>query len=266
MSEYIERFWRDATAADVAMVMAGEVVKARFTQNNGWTRKCFIAGWKETPAQWMDSHGLFWDYCQVYDPPQWWLDKPEPGEGYRLLEKFPAEALQPGDEAVTVGGLWHGSEQARIGGRQVEGIWYRRRIEQPKPEPKFAVGQRVNIVWPPAKGVRAIYNWCVEMDKYIGVVEFVRSQPQQTLEGVFYQVSNIANWSFRADYLEPVIEPESKHYLLQVGDSALTPAGHLIEVIGTGVDVKHYKGRIGDTISAPNGRKAIVTEHGVEVT
>ena len=236
---YIEKFWRPATAADVARVMAGEVVKARFTQNNGSTRKGFIAGWKETPAQWMDSHGLFWDYCQVYDPPQWFLDKPEPGEGFRLLRKEPDEALRPGDESLGIGQnpRWFPSEQAKIGGRQVEGIWYRRRIEQPKPEPKFAVGQRVQIIGPPTKGEGPIYNWCVEMDKYIGVVEFVRSQPQQTFEGVFYQVSNIANWSFREDYLEPVVEPEPKHYTLQVGDTADTGNGFRITITEHGVEV-----------------------------
>ena len=236
MREYIEKFWRDATSADVAMVMAGEVVKARFTQNNGWTRKGFIAGWKETPAQWMDSHGLFWDYCQVYDPPQWWLDKPEPGEGYRLLAKSPDEPVQGGDFAWFEKSGWitlnHGCEPD-----QQEGYWYRRRIDPPKPEPKYKVGQRVKIIGPPIKGEGPIYNWCVEMDTFIGVVEFVRSQPQQTFEGVFHQVSNIANWSFREDYLEPVVEPEPQHYTLAIGDTVETLSGLRLTVTEHGVEV-----------------------------
>lgn len=134
-TERIEAFWRDATAADVFRVMNGEEVEARFTQNNGSTRKGFIAGWKETPAQWMDSHGLFWDQCQVYEPPQWWLDKPEPGEGYRLLGKFPDEDLQPGDEVRALNGLWYPVVPSGAKDQRLE-AWYRRRIEQPKPEPK----------------------------------------------------------------------------------------------------------------------------------
>ena len=109
-----------------------------------------MSGWQgNQPYKWIKATGSPFCECQVYAPPQWFLDKPEPGEGFRLLEKFPDEALQPGDEAVSVAGLWHRSEQARIGGRQVEGIWYRRRIEQPKPEPQhytLAVGDTVETL------------------------------------------------------------------------------------------------------------------------
>ena len=138
---YIEKFWRDATAADVARVMAGETVEARFRDldREDWSEPTTLKGWTADGKRWLGY--CAWNFCQVYSPPRWWLDKPEPGEGYRLLAKEPDEALQPGDEAVSVAGLWHKSEQARIGGRQVEGIWYRRRIEQPKPEPKHYVLQ-----------------------------------------------------------------------------------------------------------------------------
>ena len=135
---YIEKFWRNATAADVARVMAGEVVEARFTQHNGSTIKSFIAGWKETPSQWMDSHGLFWDYCQVYAPEQWYIDKPEPGEGYRLLGKFPDEEKLPTDEYFADKEWW---VCKTLDGKQIPDAWYRRKIEQPKPEPKHYVLQ-----------------------------------------------------------------------------------------------------------------------------
>ena len=115
--------------------MNGKEVEARFTQNNGSTRKGFVAGWKETPAQWMDSHGLFWDRCQVYDPPQWFLDKPEPEDGFRLLGKFPDEAKLVTDE-VYLKDIQHWQQIGVDDGKQQEGYWYRRRIEQPKPEPK----------------------------------------------------------------------------------------------------------------------------------
>ena len=299
-NERIEAFWRDATAADVARVMNGEKIEARFRDRARDEWKCRgLIGWSRGSESdsfvWASDGLVHYRHCQVYDPPQWYVDKPEPGEGYRLLAKSPDEDLQPGDEAFGVSGKWGQSCLADSSGRQVDCIWYRRRIdhpllpgrqwlspgdrlacgdsyyhkgavqeidqaywgnliciektfmrkiEQPKPEPKLAVGQRVQIVGPPIKGEGPIYNWCVEMDKYIGATEFVRSQPQQTFEGVFYQVSNIANWSFREDYLEAVVEPkpepkpEPKHYKLQVGDTISIPSGHRITVTEHGIEVQ----------------------------
>jgi len=105
MSEKIEQFWRDATAEDIARVMKGEKVEARFRDPSaGWddwvlyavdNSSLLIAGWKD--GEWFDQDGDDWTDCQVYDPPQWVLNKPDPGEGWRLLEKFPAEALVKGD-------------------------------------------------------------------------------------------------------------------------------------------------------------------------
>ena len=140
---YIEKFWRPATAADVTRVMAGETVEARFRDNESkpWDEGEYLGGWLE--GRWKKAGLGIWTLCQVYSPPQWFLDKPDPEEGYRLLEKFPDEALQVGDESRGIGQnpKWFPSDQAKIGGRQVEGIWYRRRIEPPKPEPKHYVLQ-----------------------------------------------------------------------------------------------------------------------------
>ena len=139
---YIEKFWRDATAADVVRVMAGETVEARFRDADpgSWlTGRLRGAKRREGSVIWLTS-GAGWTYCQVYAPPQWWLDKPDPGEVYRLLAKFPDEALQPGDDALGVDGRWSTSYQVKSFGVQVEEVWYRRRIE-PKPEPKHYVLQ-----------------------------------------------------------------------------------------------------------------------------
>lgn len=141
---YIEKFWRDATAADVSRVMAGETVEARFRYGalERWVEGLLLAGWtKDNRYPWLDESRSGWTFCQVYAPPQWYLDKPEPGEGYRLLAKFPDEALQPGDEAFEASGRWSTSYLVKSFGVQVEGVWYRRRIEQPKPEPKHYVLQ-----------------------------------------------------------------------------------------------------------------------------
>jgi len=94
----------------------------------GWRRKI-----EDQSLVFYDGAGVPWRQCQVYDPQQWYLDKPDPGEGYRLLEKFPAEGLQPGDE-------WFEPSPFEVGWkvshneRQADILWYRRRVEPNSPE------------------------------------------------------------------------------------------------------------------------------------
>ena len=132
MSDKIEQFWRDATAEDVARMMKGENVEARFRDKNSheWTASGeLLAGYDSTEeSRWIDDTGCPWRFCQVYDPPQWWRDKPDPGEGWRLLEKFPAESLQPGDEWFEPDPLEAGWKVSH-NERQANFLWYRRRIE-----------------------------------------------------------------------------------------------------------------------------------------
>lgn len=189
------------------------------------------------------------------------LEKPDPGENYRLLEKSPVEALKPGDEFFVRGtNSWYRSDSAEMGGVQEASAWYRRKIEPVKP--KYAVGQRVKIVGPPAKGVRAIYNWSSEMDQYIGSVGTVRLKPTQDPEGTFYVVGEIVGWSFREDYLEPVVEPvEAKtpgHPMCRcyVDPAILKPAQAKPNVL--------YP-KIGDVIFLPEVGRLRVTARGFEI-
>ncbi len=138
MTEKIEQFWRDANEGDVAKVMRGDKVEARFKSvDNDWPsaspREGFLAGWSNYDKlfQYIDDSGDCFRYCQVYDPPQWWLDKPDPGEGCRLLEKFPAEDLQPGDEWFEPDPLEKGWKVSH-NERQANFLFYRRRIEPVK--------------------------------------------------------------------------------------------------------------------------------------
>jgi len=134
----IEEFWRDATAEDIAKVMRGEKVEARFRDPSaGWgdwvwcaidNSTLFLAGWKA--GEWFDHEGDDWTHCQVYDPPQWWLDRPDPGEGWRLLEKFPDEEPKENDQFFDRD-MWL---PARLHLQQIHGTWYRRRIEPVKVE------------------------------------------------------------------------------------------------------------------------------------
>ena len=139
---YIEKFWRDATAADVDRALAGEKVEARFRDSeiHVWTsvgRRLIGARAVEGPEislRWLDRASC-WRYCQVYDPPQWYLDKPDPGEGYRLLAKFPDEAVHGGDFAFDRSMGWI-ELRSGCNPAQGQGIWYRRKIDPPKPETK----------------------------------------------------------------------------------------------------------------------------------
>ncbi len=130
----IEQFWRDATAGDTT---SGKHLAARFRDdpNGGWADNRTLAGWRRTAGEpsllFYDGTGIAWVYCQVYDPPQWWLDRPDPGEGWRLLGKFPDEDKLGTDEAWDV----HKREWRVTSiddGIQCEEVWYRRRIEPVK--------------------------------------------------------------------------------------------------------------------------------------
>jgi len=133
MSEYIEQFWRPATADDVAeIVKTGKAREARFRdgENTSWyLRK--LSGWNTGAFRCDQSEG--WQQCQVYDPPEWYINKPDPGEGWRLLDKFPPEDKLATDEYWSnVRSQWHVHKEGS--GKQFCDVWYRRRIDTNSPE------------------------------------------------------------------------------------------------------------------------------------
>lgn len=78
MSEYIERYWRDATPQDA---VKEPPMVARFRQNGGlnW-RYHKLFNWDRTvPDKWINDEGYRYYFCQVYSPP-------DPGEGWRLID------------------------------------------------------------------------------------------------------------------------------------------------------------------------------------
>jgi hypothetical protein len=131
----IEQFWRDATAADVARVMMERTVEARFRDSavRDW-KFGHLNGWAD--GEFRCDLAYCWVHCQVYDPPEWYTDKPDPGEGYRLLEKFPQENLQCNDEYWSRReNKWLPSPVAATGSHiQLNESWYRRRIDPNVPE------------------------------------------------------------------------------------------------------------------------------------
>jgi hypothetical protein len=135
MSEQkIEQFWRDATAGDTT---SGKHLAARFRDypNGGWADNRKLAGWRRIAGEpsllFYDEAGVAWDLCQVYDPPQWYTDRPDPGKGWRLLGKFPDEPKLATDEAWDCH-LREWRKTFTNDGDQVKTVWYRRRIEPVK--------------------------------------------------------------------------------------------------------------------------------------
>ena len=139
VSDKIEEFWRDATADDVAMIMrTGKPIKARFRDESKdeWISglNSFLGGGVVSHREvitWISKTTIRWSYCQVYDPPEWFLNKLDPGEGFRLLEKFPPEDKQEGDE-------WYDCKNKTwvyASGSKLQRVdaWYRRRIEPNNP-------------------------------------------------------------------------------------------------------------------------------------
>ena len=147
----IEQFWRDATAEDVRRIASTRkpiAARMRDKDNETWV-EVLLAGWyiRRSDAMWFDSNGDAWNQCQVYDPPQWYTDRPDPGEGWRLLGKFPHEDLKIGDECQLTNGEWGASYQAKNGGTQVLAMWYRRRIEPVKQDAGSTCASNIPKGW-----------------------------------------------------------------------------------------------------------------------
>ena len=87
MSKKIEQFWENATAFDVAQVMEGETVEARFRddEHSGYTEG-FLAGWTEGEPCWYCEQGgarSYFETCQVYREP---TPTRSPKDGCRMLK------------------------------------------------------------------------------------------------------------------------------------------------------------------------------------
>jgi len=230
MSEQkIEQFWRDATAEDVARVMKGEQLRARFRDKcfPYWTEHylCGVNG-----RHWIAGN-FRWDQCQVYDPPQWFLDKPDPGEGYRLLEKFPPEAKLGTDDYWSIlVNEWRSVKSAN--NEQHKCVWYRRRIE-PVPQ---KVGSRSKDNIPSGWQRIPDDEPRLACDAYwsLGAADWVIIGDER----VAY--ANSEKW--------PAIRQINSYFSLMSSSSAF-----------------EYRTKIDDTVRLPNGKRFKVTQEGFEV-
>jgi hypothetical protein len=207
MSEQkIEQFWRDATAGDIAKVMKGENVYARFRDRyaDGWA-EYYLSG--VNGKNWIAGN-FRWDLCQVYDPPQWYLDKPDPGEGWRLLEKFPPENVKPGDCFYSVSSIW--VEEMHHVTIQADTIWYRRRIEPVKQDAGSTCASNIPKGWTalsddePRLASDAYWSALVDSwvligdarlesanrEKWPAIRQVETHKTMQLMEGCFYMLPN----------------------------------------------------------------------------
>lgn len=127
MSEYTERYWRDATPEDA---IAEPPMVARFKTDSIWAIDEIIGFRKSEIHKWLwySSKGELWTCCQVYDAP-------DPGEGYRLIEPDQDHYNQSGIEYWNRGAkLWLPRDQGHDMTSFCSGAFYRIRIEPPKPK------------------------------------------------------------------------------------------------------------------------------------
>ena len=138
----IEAFWENATADDVARMMKGETVEARFWDHEHRGKVLgLLVGWSRSEPCWCCEHckqtggRSYFENCQVYREPSWYADKPDPGEGWRMLH--PDERVEKGDEYYSsLNNMWLLSGNPDTYDCKQGNFPYRRRIE---PEPKHYV-------------------------------------------------------------------------------------------------------------------------------
>lgn len=127
MSEqiYIERYWRDATPQD-AIKEPPMLARFRNDHDKDWAIDKLIY-WDRSEVPWNRDDGCCYECCQVYDAP-------DPGEGWRLIDTA-KEEWQQGDEIYERStGTW----RTRLTRFQDWALSInRRRIEQPKPAPRY---------------------------------------------------------------------------------------------------------------------------------
>ena len=187
-NNYIERYWRDARPED-AIKEPPMVARFRDEPDQKWVVSC-LYGIDTRRGYWFSEGNAqgctIWWHCQVYDAP-------EPGEGWRLID-VDKEQPQEGDEVFSKIVNWW-IVRARIAPFEKNFI-YRRRIEQPKPEPKY-----VPFTWEDREQLRGRWvvgsdgnEWCiVRLDQHQGNF-FINSR---SAEGA------LEEWCF-ADTREPV--------------------------------------------------------------
>lgn len=153
MSKYVEEFWKEVKPEDF-LKNRDIIVRVR-NGHTGWSGPTKLDGFTlytdKDKVTWY-ANGSLYDECQMYDPPEYWLNKPTPNPGYRLLNKFPHEDIAIDDE------YWNSTSKRWItvtspySNKQPDEVWFSRRIVKFVHHPK--VGD--TVVFPGGLTVTAI--------------------------------------------------------------------------------------------------------------
>ena len=97
MTNYIERYWRDAKPED-AIKEPPMVARFRDEHYKDWVIDKLIY-WDRSETPWHRDDGFCYERCQVYDTP-------DPGEGWRLIDTD-SDTKRHGDEYLHPDGTWY---------------------------------------------------------------------------------------------------------------------------------------------------------------
>lgn len=132
MSNYVEEFWKEVKPEDflknrdmIVRVRSGIYDWSGPTKLDGFTLYT-----DKDKVTWY-ANGSLYDECQMYDPPEYWLNKPTPNPGYRLLNKFPHEDIAIGDEGWNTTSKRWVTVKSPYSNKQPDEVWFSRRIEEP---------------------------------------------------------------------------------------------------------------------------------------
>lgn len=127
--QYIERYWRDATPED-AIKEPPMLARFRNGESYIWFIGPLMGIRRDSNYPWYATNLGSYNHCQV-------LDVPDPGDGWRLIDPH-KEPLREGDEFMFCLERQRGWIQIdSVPTNWAEENFYRRRIEQPKPEPRY---------------------------------------------------------------------------------------------------------------------------------
>lgn len=134
MSNYIERYWRDAKPEDA--IRTPPMVARFWSTGDGWKNEDKLYGVDRSSKDYRwKGDGVQSEFCQVYDAP-------DPGEGWRLIDTD-KETPQFGDEYYDRNGQWvlRSLPSLRWTGQDI----YRRRITPTVTYVPFTWGDRKQL-------------------------------------------------------------------------------------------------------------------------
>lgn len=256
MSKYVEEFWKEVKPEDFLknrdMIVRLRTIHKGMVGNGAsdWSGPTKLDGFTlytdKDKVTWY-ANGSLYDECQMYDPPEYWLNKPTPNPGFRLLNKFPHEDIAIGDEGWNTRSKCWVTVKSPSSNKQPDEVWFSRRIEEPKaPKAKFEVGDPVRVVVTGSL-----------MYQKIGVIKSIKKGVPLPYH-VETECKSFSSW-FRSDELEPAPIAEGPAVSKSTIFDNVMKQGYRLDARF----IHHPK--VGDTVVFPSGLRVVVNEKGFTV-